>query len=216
MNELDALRILLVDDHPVVRRGVAAIIVETYPRAIVEEMSCGAEALASIDASRWDLVILDLTLPDGSGLEILKQIKKTLSDLPVMILSIHPAEDFARRVVSAGASGYLTKTAADDELIAAIARVVGGGSYFGHRTLETIESRSVTPSDKPLHETLSAREYEVLRLIGEGHTVSEVAKALTLSVKTVSTYRTRLVKKMGMRTNAELVHYAIRSGLIKM
>jgi DNA-binding NarL/FixJ family response regulator len=214
MKEPNPLRILLVDDHPVVRRGAAGIIVESYPHARISEKSCGAEALASVRAERWDLVILDLTLPDGSGLEVLKQIKKVQADVPVMILSIHPVEDFVRRARAAGASGYLTKAAAGVELTAALAQLIRGGSYFGG-SAEKAAPGAPDPIDAHPHERLSDREYEVLRLIGEGRTVSEVAKALTLSVKTISTYRTRLMTKMDMRTNAELVHYAIRTGLIR-
>ena len=211
MTDQRALRILLVDDHPIVRRGVADIIVESFAGARMREIACGADAVASVREEGWDLVILDLTLPDGSGLEVLKQIKREKADVPVLILSIHPVEEFARRAIAAGASGYLTKAAADVELTTAIARLVGGGTYFGDPGLA---SRPIRSADDYPHERLSDREYEVLRLIGGGRTVSEVARALTLSVKTVSTYRTRLLTKMGMRTNAELVHYAIRNGLI--
>ena len=214
MKEPAGLRILLVDDHPVVRRGVADIIVESYPRASIREMSCGAEVLASVRTEQWDLVILDLTLPDGSGLEVLKNLKRVMADVPVMILSIHPVEEFARRAIAAGASGYLTKAAAGAELTTAVARLVDGGHYFGDQVLETI-ARSSRSADTRPHEQLWDREYEVLMLLGAGRTVSEVAKALTLSVKTVSTYRARLMKKMGMRTNAQLVYYALRSGLVQ-
>ena len=208
-----ALRILLVDDHPVVRRGVAGVIVESYPHAVIKEVDTGAEALASIRTGRWDLVILDLTLPDGSGLEVLKQIKKAQSNLPVLILSIHPVEEFARRVIAAGASGYLTKAAAGTELTKAVFRLINGNEYFGDQPPGTIAFRTPDGVDEPPHERLSDREYEVLRLIGQGMTVSEIAKTLTLSVKTVSTYRARLMTKMDMRTNADLVRYAIRAGL---
>ena len=215
MTEQDALRILLVDDHPVVRRGVAGVIVESYPHAVIKEVERGAEALTSINTERWDLVILDLTLPDGSGLEVLKQIKKAQSDLPVLILSIHPVEEFARRVIAAGASGYLTKAAAGTELTKAVFQLVNGNHYFGDQPGELIATRPAASVDEHPHERLSDREYEVLRLIGQGMTVSEIARTLTLSVKTVSTYRARLMTKMDMRTNADLVRYAIRTGLIQ-
>ena len=212
MSEQDSLRILLVDDHPVVRRGVAGLIVESYSHAVITEVASGAEALASIQKEWWDLVILDLTLPDASGLEVLKQIKKAKSNLPVLILSIHPREEFVSRVMAAGASGYLTKSAAGTELRRAVFRLINGDSYFGDQPLERIAPAPGSVDEHP-HERLSDREYEVLRLIGQGMTVSEIARALTLSVKTVSTYRARLMTKMDMRTNADLVRYAIRTGL---
>jgi len=212
MSEQDSLRILLVDDHPVVRRGVAWLIGESYSHAVITEVASGAEALASIQVEQWDLVILDLTLPDASGLEVLKQIKKAQSNLPVLILSIHPREEFVRRVKAAGASGYLTKSAAGTELRRAVFRLINGDSYFGDQPLERIAPAAGSVDEHP-HERLSDREYEVLRLIGQGMTVSEIARALTLSVKTVSTYRARLMTKMDMRTNADLVRYAIRTGL---
>jgi DNA-binding NarL/FixJ family response regulator len=215
MKKQDARRILLVDDHPVVRRGVAEILAEAYPAAVISELSSGAAALSSAQSSRWDLVILDLTLPDDSGLEVLKRLKKAHPKMPVLILSIHPAAQFARRSLTAGASGYLTKDAADTELTTAVARVISGGMYFRDQTIETGSGATVPPSDERPHERLSDREYEVLRMIGDGKTVSEIATGLTLSVKTVSTYRTRIMTKMGMRTNAELVHYTVRTGLME-
>jgi DNA-binding NarL/FixJ family response regulator len=215
MKKQDARRILLVDDHPVVRRGVAEILAEAYPAAVISELSSGAAALSSAQSSRWDLVILDLTLPDDSGLEVLKRLKKAHPKMPVLILSIHPAAQFARRSLTAGASGYLTKDAADTELTTAVARVISGGMYFRDQTIETGSGATVPQSDERPHERLSDREYEVLRMIGDGKTVSEIATGLTLSVKTVSTYRTRIMTKMGMRTNAELVHYTVRTGLME-
>ena len=214
MKQQEALRILLVDDHPVVRRGVAEILAEAYPAAVIGELSCGAAALSSAQSSRWDLVILDLTLPDDSGLEVLKRLKKAHPQMPVMILSIHPADQFARRALTAGASGYLTKDAAGTELTTAVARVISGRTYFSDRTMEN-RAGTVPQNDERPHERLSDREYEVLRMIGDGKTVSEIAKALTLSVKTVSTYRTRIMQKMGMRTNAEIVRYTVRTGLME-
>ena len=213
MNE-EPLRILLVDDHPVVRRGMVEILVESYPHVVIKEISCGADALASLESDPWDLVILDLTLPDESGLEVLKRLKKAHPRMPVMILSIHAAEQFARRAAAAGASGYLTKNAACTELATAVARVTRGGTYFSDKTMEGVVARQVPDLGESQHELLSDREYEVLRMIGNGKTVSEIAKALTLSVKTVSTYRTRIMKKMEMRTNAEIVHYTVRTGLL--
>jgi DNA-binding NarL/FixJ family response regulator len=158
-------------------------------------------------------MVLDLSLPDGSGLDVLKRVRERRPRLPVLILSMHAADQFARRAIAAGASGYLTKDAADSELVTAVSRLSRGGKYFGPEVLERV-ALGLHPDreDRP-HERLSDREYQVLRMIGSGKTVSEIATELTLSVKTVSTYRARVLEKMKMRTNAELTHYAVRHGL---
>ena len=207
------LRIMLVDDHPIVRRGVRDILVEAFPDALVQEVGSGTEATALGKSHRWDIVILDLTLPDGSGLDVLKRLRESQPGAPVMVLSMHAADQFARRAIAAGASGYLTKDAADAELVTAVRRLVHGGKYFGPDVLEHVVL-GIHPDheDRP-HEKLSDREYQVLRMIGSGKTVSEIAAELVLSVKTVSTYRARVLEKMAMRTNAELTHYAVRHGL---
>jgi DNA-binding NarL/FixJ family response regulator len=210
MNEAAGIRILLVDDHPVVRRGIAQVIVEAYPLATIREACSVDDTVASVQNEDWALAILDLTLGETSGLDVLKQIKKIRPRMPVLILSVHAVEQFAKRCISAGASGYLTKAVASGELAGVITRLINGGTYFADAPIETAADPVVQQYP---HERLSDREYEVLRLIGEGRTVSEIANALTLSVKTISTYRTRLMTKMGTRTNAELVHYAVRTGL---
>jgi DNA-binding NarL/FixJ family response regulator len=208
MSVRSALRILLVDDHPVVRRGVADILIESFAGATVRQVACGADAIRLTGTGRWDLVILDLTLPDGSGLDVLKRIREIQPRTPVLILSVHAADQFEKRTIAAGASGYLTKQAADVELVTAVNRLVRGGRYFSPEVLAQMAVRTFSASDRP-HERLSDREYEVLRQIGSGRTVSEIARSLTLSVKTVSTYRSRLMEKMAMRTNAELTRYAV-------
>jgi DNA-binding NarL/FixJ family response regulator len=158
-------------------------------------------------------MILDLSLPDGSGLDVLKRVRQAQPRLPVLILSMHTPDQFARRAIAGGASGYLTKDAADAELVVAVSRLVRGGKYFGPDVLEQVALGLHPDRDERPHERLSDREYEVLRLIGSGRTVSEIATQLALSVKTVSTYRARVLEKMDMRTNAELTHYAVRHGL---
>lgn len=208
-------RILLVDDHPIVRRGVRDILVEAYPGAEVREVGSGGEALADTAAGRWDVIILDLTLPDGSGLDVLKEIRRVQSRLPVLILSMHAAEHFARRAIAAGASGYLTKDTADAELVTAVSRLLRGGKYFGPDVLERVALATHPDRAGRLHDRLSDREYQVMRMIGEGRTVSQIAETLGLSVKTVSTYRGRVLEKMEMRTNAELTHYVVREGLVE-
>lgn len=207
------IRMMLVDDHPVVRRGVRDILAEAFPDAEIHEVGSGAEATALVGSQRWDVVILDLTLPDGSGLDVLKEIRQSQSRLPVLILSMHAAEHFARRAIAAGASGYLTKDTADAELVTAVTRLLRGGKYFGPEVLERVVL-GIHPDRAGLpHERLSDREYQVMRMIGAGKTVSQIAETLGLSVKTVSTYRARVLEKMEMRTNAELTHYVVRHNL---
>jgi two-component system, NarL family, invasion response regulator UvrY len=207
------LRIMLVDDHPIVRRGVRDILVDAFPGATVEEVGSGADAVSLAGAHNWDVAILDLTLPDGSGLDVLKRLRQLQPRVPVLILSMHAPEHFARRAILAGASGYLTKDTADTELVTAVTQLLQGGRYFGPEVMQgVVLSMHPDSPDRP-HERLSDREYQVLRMIGHGKTVSEIASELTLSVKTVSTYRTRVLEKMGMRTNAELTRYAVQHGL---
>ena len=208
-----SLRIMLVDDHPIVRRGLRDILVDAFAGAIIHEVGYGRDAIALIHSQMWHVMVLDLSLPDGSGLDVLKRVRELRPRLPVLILSMHAADQFARRAIAAGASGYLTKDAADSELVTAVSRIARGGKYFGPEVLERV-ALGLHPDreDRP-HERLSDREYQVLRMIGGGKTVSEIATELGLSVKTVSTYRARVLEKMKMRTNAELTHYAVRHGI---
>lgn len=208
-----ALRIMLVDDHPIVRRGLRDVLAETFADAVIHAVGSGREALMLVRSHDWHAMVLDLSLPDGSGLEVLKRVRHLQPRLPVLILSMHSAEQFARRAIAAGASGYLTKETADAELVTAVTRLLRGGKYFGRDVLEGVALGLHPDRDEQPHERLSDREYQVLRMIGRGKTVSEIAAELTLSVKTVSTYRARVLAKMEMRTNAELTHYAVRHGL---
>jgi DNA-binding NarL/FixJ family response regulator len=206
-----ALHLILVDDHPIVRRGLRDILADAFEGAIIHEVGSGREALAALHTQAWSVMVLDLSLPDGSGLDVLKRVREFRPRLPVLILSVHAADQFARRAFAAGASGYLTKDAADAELVTAVSKLARGGKYFGGNILDRVGLHAER-DDRP-HELLSDREYQVLRMIGSGKTVSEIATALSLSVKTVSTYRARVLEKMKMRTNAELTHYAVRHGL---
>ena len=208
-----SLRILLVDDHPIVRRGLRDILVDAFTGAIIHEVGYGRDAIALIHSQMWHVMVLDLSLPDGSGLDVLKRVRELRPRLPVLILSMHAADQFARRAIAAGASGYLTKDAADSELVTAVSRLARGGKYFGPEVLERVALGLHPDREDRLHEQLSDREYQVLRMIGGGKTVSEIATELGLSVKTVSTYRARVLEKMKMRTNAELTHYAVRHGI---
>ncbi len=210
---LQTLRIMLVDDHPIVRRGLRDVLAEAFADAVIHAVGSGREALMLVRGHDWNVMILDLSLPDGSGLEVLKRVRHMQPRLPVLILSMHSAEQFARRAIAAGASGYLTKDTADAELVTAVTRLLRGGKYFGPHVLEGVALGLHPDRDQQAHERLSDREYQVLRMIGRGQTVSEIAAELTLSVKTVSTYRARVLAKMEMRTNAELTHYAVRHGL---
>ena len=209
-----AMRIMLVDDHPIVRRGVSDILARAFPQATIQEVGTGTDAMGLARSQSWDIVILDLTLPDGSGVDVLKRIREMQARLPVLILSMHTADQFARRAIAAGASGYLTKDTADEELVTAVTRLMRGGKYFGPQVLEHVVAGLYQDRDERPHERLSDREYQVLRMIGSGKTVSEIAAELALSVKTISTYRARVLEKMDMRTNAELTHYVVRHGLL--
>ena len=208
-----ALRVMLVDDHPIVRRGLRDLLADAFAGAIITEVGSGHEALAALHSNSWSVMVLDLSLPDGSGLDVLKRVRELRPRLPVLILSVHAADQFARRAIAAGASGYLTKDAADVELVSAVSKLARGGKYFGPDVLEHVALGLHPDRDDRPHERLSDREYQVLRMIGSGKTVSEIATELALSVKTVSTYRARILEKMRMRTNAELTHYAVRHGL---
>src|SRR5215510_12483619 len=209
------MRILLVDDHEVVREGVKKIFDE-HPKLAVEfgEASNPAQAVQMARAHDWDVVVLDLSLGDRSGLEVIKELKKIRPRLPILILSMHSEEQYARRAFKAGAAGYITKDSPRDELFQAIQKVVNRGRYVSPALAEKLvvdlgRAESLSPQ-----ETLSDREFQVLRLIASGKTVGEVAKLLCLSDKTISTYRARILEKMHMKTNAELTHYAIQNKLV--
>ena len=207
------LRVMLVDDHPIVRRGLRDILASAFAGSVIHEVGNGHDALDLIRTNSWDIIVLDLSLPDGSGLDVLKRVRHLQPRLPVLVLSMHAADQFARRAIAAGASGYLTKDTADTELVSAVTRLLRGGKYFGPEVLERVALGVHPDRDESPHERLSDREYQVLRMIGSGKTVSQIAATLSLSVKTVSTYRARVLEKMDMRTNAELTHYAVRHNL---
>ena len=206
------MNILLVDDHPVVRRGIRQILVDGMEQVTVGEAADAPQALVSLRSGEWEIVVLDLTLPGVSGLDLLKEIRRMSSTLPVLVLSMHPAAQFARRVLMAGASGYLNKDSAPTELIAAVQQVRQGRQYQG-RGVADLSGQAPASNSRAPHDLLSDREYQVLRMLGSGRTVSEIATGLALSVKTISTYRTRLLMKLQMRGNAELMRYAIENGL---
>jgi DNA-binding NarL/FixJ family response regulator len=207
------MRVLIVDDHAVLRDGVKAIVDEPHGKAVCGEASTAKEALELVEAQDWDLVILDLSLSDSGGLEVLKQLKQRRPTLPVLIFTMHPERQFARRSFRGGAAGYVTKDSSPAELREAIQRVSSGGRYVSRSLAETLVADLQRGDVRQLHESLSDREFEVMRLIASGMTVGEIAAHLSLSDRTVSTYRTRVLEKMGMKTNAELTRYAVQNNL---
>jgi two-component system invasion response regulator UvrY len=204
---------LVVDDHPVVRRGLRQILSETDDIVVQGEAASAAEVLPLLRAHRWDVVLLDLSIGDDSGLEVLSQLKRSWPHLPVIILTVHSEEQYAVRALKSGASGFLTKETAPDRLVDAVRRVVAGGRYVTPELAELLASRVAGPPPASPHEALSNRELEVLALIGSGKTVGQIAKQLKRSVKTISTHRARLLAKMGMKTNAELTRYAVERNI---
>ena len=208
------IKILIADDHAIVRRGLKEILEDTPDIVAAGEASNGREVLEKLQAESWDVLVLDITMPGRSGLDILKDIKQIKPQLPVLILSMHAEEQFATRMIKAGAAGYLNKESAPDELVKAIRKVYGGGKYVSAAQAERMVDELTGDSEKQPHELLSDREYEILCLIASGRTPTQIAKQLSLSVKTVSTYRARILEKMRLTTNAELTHYAIKTGLV--
>ena len=208
------IRLLVADDHAIVRRGLRQIVAEARDLTVAGEAATAEEVLSRVGERSWDVVILDLSLPGGNGLDLLSEVKRRRPDLPVLILTVHSEEQYAVRALRAGAAGYLTKESAPEQLVEAVRKVVSVGKYVSPAVAERLAYNLGRDADQPPHETLSDREYQVLRMVASGQTVSEIAEALSLSVKTVSTYRTRILEKMGMRTNAELTHYAIKNRLV--
>lgn len=206
--------ILLIDDHEVVRSGIKRIFDKQPGLVTFGEASTAAEAFQRVREHVWDIVVLDLSLGGRDGLEVLKEMKQIRPKLPVLILSMHAEELFARRALKAGADGYITKSSPRAELATAINKVINGGRYVSSALAEKLAIDLRRDQDRPPHELLSDREFEVMRLIASGKTVSEVASTLNLSVGTISTYRSRILEKMAMRTNAELTHYAIQNNLV--
>ena len=208
------IRVLIADDHPIVRQGLRQILAETGDIEVKAEASAGQEALDIIRRHPLDAVVLDLSMPGTNGLDTLKQIKEERPRLPVLVLSIHPEDQYAVRALRAGASGYLTKSSAPEALVTAIRKLAEGGRFITPSLGEKLVESLLNPLDeKPLHETLSDREFEVFRLIAKGKTVGEAAQILFLSPKTVSTYRHRILEKTGLKTSAELMRYAVDHGV---
>ncbi|MGH7992100.1 MAG: response regulator [Limisphaerales bacterium] len=208
------MKILLTDDHAVVRQGLKLILADQFNGAVFGEARNAQEALARVLKERWDVAVLDITMPGRGGLEVLKEMKRVRPKMPVLVLSMHPEDQFAVRMLKAGAAGYLTKESAGNELVGAIARVVAGGRYISPSLAERMALYLDLDVQKAPHERLSDREFLVLRMIASGKAVSQIARELCLSVKTISTYRARVLEKMDMKNNSELTHYAMQKGLV--
>jgi two-component system invasion response regulator UvrY len=208
------LRILLVEDHAIVRQGLRRILADVYPDLDCAEASTGIEAVQQVQAGEWDLVICDINLPGRSGLEILRDIHDLRPALPVLMMTMYAEEQYALRAFRAGAAGYITKDSPAEEMVEAVKKVVGGGKYVSRNLAEHLASSLVSDTGRPAHESLSDRELQVLRMLATGMTVKEIGFELHLSEKTVSTYRTRILEKLNMRTTAELMRYAIKANLV--
>jgi DNA-binding NarL/FixJ family response regulator len=209
------IKILVADDHAIVREGLKQILVETADMVVADEATTGNEVLEKVWDNEYDVVILDISMPGRDGVDIVKQIKGHKPQLPILVLSMHPEEQYAVRVLKAGAAGYMTKESAPVDLITAIRRVATGRKYISSSLAEKLAFNLERDATKPRHETLSDREYQVLCMIASGKRVQEIAEELCLSVKTVSTYRARILEKMKMKNNAELMRYAIKHELVE-
>lgn len=208
------LRILIADDHTVVRKGLRQILLDEFPGAYIEEVADGGELIKHVMIGKWDVVVSDLSMPGRSGLDALQQIKLSLPDLPVLILSIHPEEQYALRALKSGAAGYLSKDTAPDELVKAVQKVLLGKKYISLVIAEKLANTFSSDTNTLPHESLSDREFDVMKFLANGKSVSEIAEMLSLSVTTVSTYRARIMTKMNLKSNSDLTKYSIENSLI--
>ncbi|MBS1626386.1 MAG: response regulator transcription factor [Bacteroidetes bacterium] len=208
------MNILVGDDHSILRKGIISILIEAFPNANIEEANDGIEIIKKAVQKKWDIIISDISMPNKSGLEILKELKQITPKTPVLILSVHAPEQYAIRALKAGAAGYLTKESAPDELVKVVTHILSGHKYITPEIAEILIDYHAEEGEQALHQTLSNREFEILKLIASGKTISEVADILTLSINTISTYRFRILEKMKMKTNAELTRYAVTHNLV--
>jgi two-component system invasion response regulator UvrY len=208
------MNILIADDHELVRGGLARIVAEEYPSALIQEVSNGTQAEKTGRTKNWDLLIMDMSMPDKTGLDVLKQLRSESIKIPVLILSIHPENQYAIRVLKAGGNGYIMKDCPRADFINAVKIILSGKKYISSEVAEKLASKFDDEVNKEQHELISDRELQVLNLIASGKTVSEIALELSLSVATISTYRHRLLEKMNLKNNAELTHYAIKNQLV--
>ncbi|MBS1609362.1 MAG: response regulator transcription factor [Bacteroidetes bacterium] len=208
------IRILIADDHAIVRKGLKHLLLEEYPTAVIDEVKDAESLIFKSVNNEWDVVICDMSMPGRSGLDALTQIKQTTPRLPVLIISMHPEDQYALRVLKAGASGYIGKDTVHNDLIKAVQTVLLGKKFITPSVAEKLANALNTDNNKSLHEKLSDREFEVFRLLASGMQVSEIAMKLSLSVTTVSTYRGRVLEKLGMKSNADITRYALGVGII--
>ncbi|MFC1919618.1 response regulator [Chloroflexota bacterium] len=208
------IRVFIADDHEIVRQGLIQVVSNSGDITVVGEASSGRETIQELQNNYYDVILLDIHLPDMSGLEVLKEIIRQRPELCVLVLSMHPEEQYAVRVLKAGASGYITKGAKHTELVAAIRRVASGGKYISPSLAEKLASRLKLNNQEPLHQSLSDREYEVMLMIASGKKTREIAEELFLDDSTIHTYRARILRKMRVKSNAELTRYSIENGLI--
>jgi DNA-binding NarL/FixJ family response regulator len=208
------MKALLVDDHAIVRRGIRELLSEAFPDAVFDEAATGEDAVGMVRGSEYDVVILDIGMPRRGGMDALKELQATRPTMPVLMLSHHTEEQYAVRALRAGAAGYVSKECAADELVKATRKALAGGKYVSEALAEKLALGLTTESNRRLDELLSDRELQVLRMLALGRAVKEIAAELSLSEKTVSTYRARILEKMNMKSNAELMRYALRVGLV--
>ena len=208
------MKILIADDHAIVRRGMKQLLLEQYPFAVIGEAADAEELVAQVSGSEWDVVVCDMNMPGRSGLDALQQIREMEPRLPVLIMSMYPEDQYALRVLKAGASGYLGKETIHDDLVKAIETVKMGKKFITPSIAEKLVEAVGSNASRALHETLSDREFDVFKLLASGKSVSEIAAQLSLSATTVSTYRSRVMEKMNIRSNAALARYALENGLI--
>ncbi len=210
------LKVLIADDHPIVRKGLAQILAEAHNKYLTDEVSNGYEVLDKIRKEKYDLVLLDISMPGLNGLDVLKQIKYENNQIPVLILSIYSEDQYAIRALKAGASGYLTKQSASVELLAAVHKVINGGKYVSVSLAEILVEELENGKTHPLYKSLSDREYQIMIMIASGKKNKDIAKELCISIKTVSTYKTRILKKMNMKNNAQIIHYVTQNNLMDL
>jgi len=208
------MHILIADDHGIVRRGLKDILTDAFPGTGFTEAGSGDEVLSNLAKIKTALLVLDISMPGRSGMDVLRDVKHTYPRLPVIILSCHPEDQYAVRCLRAGAAAYITKESAPEELAVATKKILGGGRYISASLAEQLLANLEDPAGKPLHELLSDREHEVMKMIAAGTPLTEIGESLHVSVKTISSYRARIMEKMQMKSNAELTRYAVAQGLI--
>ncbi|TAJ17249.1 MAG: response regulator transcription factor [Rugosibacter sp.] len=211
---LNKIHVLIADDHAIVRQGLKQILSETDDLVVTGEADDGADALQLARQQPWDVFLLDVSMPNRNGIDTLKQLKKEFPRLPILILSMHPEEQYAVRALKAGAAGYLTKQSAPEQLVTAIRQVAGGKKYVSAAVAQQLIEALSDDTDKLPHERITDREYQVLVMISTGNTLTQIAENLNLGVATVSTYRARLLEKMGLKSTAEIIRYGLENGLV--